>query len=114
MGLKNFNKSFNSIEWGVDAKDFEFKRCSDMQLGVEYALKGLYISKDRGYGHGAVAILDGFKLNLPTNMLETVRDILKDEESIEEIKSGKASVVISSYISDKYKKTGYSVEFVVK
>lgn len=114
MSLKNFNSNFDRIDWGVDAEKWEFKKCSEMKLGEEYALKGLYISKDRGYGNGAVALLDGYKLNLPKHMLERVKEILEDEESIEEIKSGKAYIVISSYVSQTYKKTGYSIEFVVK
>lgn len=114
MGLKKFNKTgnnFERIEWGVNTEGFQFKKCSEMEIGKAYTVRGLYISKDRGYGNGAVAILNDCFLNLPTSMLDEVKDILKDEESIAELKSGDAKLVIRTFTSKKYNKVGYAVDF---
>lgn len=113
MGLKNFNKksNFESVEWNVNTEGFTFKKCSEMELGKEYPVHGVFITKDRGYGHGAAAILGDCFLNLPNSMLETVKEILKDDEAIAELKSGDAKLVITSFTSKKYNKVGYAVDF---
>lgn len=112
MGLKNFNgNKFEKIEWNVKTEGFKFKKCSEMELNKEYTVHGLFITKDRGYGYGPAAILDDCFLNLPTSMLDTVKNILKDEEAIAELKSGNAKIKITSFTSKKYNKIGYSVEF---
>lgn len=114
MGLKDHAKhgNFETIDWGVDIKGKPFKKCSEMKLDTEYKVLGIYISKDRGYGNGAVAILEDCLLNLPTSMLEEAKEILADPEAVEELKSGKSKLKISTFTSKKYNKIGYSVEFI--
>ena len=93
MGISKFNKG-NKIDWGIDTKSMPFKKTSEVELNKTYELKGCFITHDRGYGKGAV--------------------IISDPEAVEEIKSGKCGFVVTSFISEKFKRTGYSIEFVEK
>lgn len=100
------------IDWGIDTKDMDFKKCEEMPQVTPLNLHGFFTTPDTGYGRGAVAILDDTLLNMPQRYVEVVDTILSDDEMIEEIKSGKVAIEISSFISKKYKKIGYDVTFV--
>ena len=100
------------IDWGIDTKTMDFKKCEEMPQGTELRVHGFFTTPDNGYGRGAVAILNDALLNLPQRYVETVDTILSDDEMIEEIKTGKVAIEISSFISKKYKKIGYDITFV--
>lgn len=100
------------IDWEIDTKDMEFKKCGEMPQGTALMVHGFFTTPDNGYGRGAVAILDDVLLNLPQRYVETVDTILSDDEIIEEIKTGRAAIEISTFTSKKYKKVGYDVTFV--
>lgn len=100
------------IDWEIDTKSMNFKKCEEMEHGTEFKVHGFFTTPDNGYGRGAVAILDDVLLNLPHRYVETVDTILSDDEMIEEIKTGKVAIEISSFISKKYKKVGYDITFL--
>ena len=113
MGISKFNKG-NKIDWGIDTKSMPFKKTSEVELNKIHDLKGCFITPDRGFGEGAVLISDGFLLNIPARYLDNIKHILSYTETVEEIKSGKCGFVVTSFISKKFKRTGYSIEFVEK
>ena len=113
MGISKFNKG-RKIDWGIDTKSMTFKKTSEVELNKTYELKGCFITPDRGYGEGAVLISDGFLLNIPDRYIDTINDIISDSEVVEEIKSGKCGFIVTSFISEKFKRTGYSIKFVDK
>lgn len=100
------------IDWGIDTKDMDFKKCEEMPQETPLNVHGFFKTPDIGYGRGAVAILDDVLLNLPQRYVEVVDKILSDDEMIEEIKEGKVAIKISSFTSKKYKKVGYDITFV--
>lgn len=100
------------IDWEIDTKYMDFAKCGEMQQGTPLKLHGVFITPDKGYGRGAVAILDDVLLNLPQRYVETVDTILSDDEMIEEIKEEKVAIEISTFTSKKYKKDGYDITFV--
>ena len=108
------NSSFETIDWGIDTTGFEFVNASKMVENKPYQLKGVYISKDRGYGNGAVAILEDRYVNLPKSCLDKLKTVLADHEMIDDIKAGKISIKFSSYESKKYKTKATAVEFISK
>lgn len=99
------------INWGIDTKEMEFRKCKEMALDTPFRLRGVFYTPDNGYGRGAVAILDDTLVNLPTRYVNTVETILNDPEMVEEIKSGKVAIRITEFTSKKYKKIGYDVTF---
>lgn len=110
--MKITTLNYVGIDWGIDTKEMEFRKCKEMPLNTPFRLRGVFITPDNGYGPGAVAILDETLLNLPIRYFDIVDTILNDPEMIEEIKSGKVGIIVSEFMSKKYKKVGYDVTFV--
>ena len=113
MGISKFNKG-NKIDWGIDTKSLPFKKTSEVELNKTYDLKGCFITFDRGFGDGAVLITDDFLLNIPGRYVDNINNIMSDPETVEDIKAGKCGFIVTSFISEKFKRTGYSIEFVDK
>ena len=109
--MKITKLNHEGIDWGIDTKKMEFRKCKELPLDTPFRLRGVFVTPDNGYGRGAVAILDDTLVNLPTRYVDTVDTILSDREMIDEIKSGKVAIRISSFMSKKYKKIGYDVTF---
>lgn len=110
--MKITSLNYAGIDWGIDTKEMEFKKCKELPLDTVLTLRGVFTTPDNGYGPGAVAILDEKLVNLPIRYFDTVEIILNDPEMIEEIKSGKVGIIVSEFMSKKYKKIGYDVTFV--
>ena len=113
MGISKFNKG-NKINWGIDTKSLPFKKTSEVELNKIYDLKGCFITPDMGFGKGAVLISDGFLLNIPARYVDDINGIVADAETVEDIKAGKCGFIVTSFISEKFKRTGYSIKFVEK
>ena len=113
MSFADFNTTFETIDWGVDTTDFEYKKCEEF-VGTEVHVRGLFITPDKGYGLGAVAITDDCLLNLPQRYVDVVKNVLADDEAVEEIKAGKTYFNVTTFDSKKYKNKGYNLEFLVK
>lgn len=108
--LSKFNLK-RTVDWGVNTEGYVFKKASDLKLDTHYAVKGLYISADNGFGEGAVIITDGFMVNCPQRMVETFKKILEDEESIAQIKAGKETFHVETYFNKKQKKELFDIVF---
>ena len=108
-----YNKSqFETIDWGFDASKLPFIKRSELTPNKEYKVKGLYISKDNGYGIGAVACLEDARVNLNTSLIESVKDILKTPEDVEAVKNGELSIMITPYDNKKNNKRCYMAKFI--
>lgn len=101
MSLSKYNKNLG-IDWGIDTKDWEYKKGLEMEDGT-YPFLGCWIAKDTGYGEGAVIITDGYLVNAPSGLVETLKDLRADEEAVELIKEGNEKFKLEHYKSDKYK-----------
>ena len=108
MSLANkYNKG--NIIFDIDIKDYEFiDGYNFIEKYGRNAVKidGLYINKKGLYNDHPVAIIKSEKilLDLPSHMADTVKDILKDSESIDLIKKGLVGVKAHEYIDRKYHK----------
>lgn len=120
---KRKNMSFASkynkgnINFDIDIKDYDFMD------GYEFVEKngsnvvkidGLYINKKGLYHDHPVAIIKSEKtlLDLPSHMTATVKDILKDSESIDLIKKGLVGIKAHEYVDSKYHKNCVGFEWV--
>lgn len=77
-----------------------------------YKVRGVYINTKGNYGDEAVAITDEYLVNLPKHLVETVKEIMLDDEAVEEINTGKFGFVITSYIPKNDVTVRYSVKWV--
>lgn len=98
----------------IDTKDFKWVKLETLyntDPDKTYQLLGLFV-KGSKYGKEPDAIIDGFKVNLPRHLLDTVNDMLDDDQVIEAIKAGKVGFKIYSYHSNSYDKDAYSVTWL--
>ena len=117
MGITKFNKG--DMLFTNNERYNEFKTLKELyeENGKErrYLITGLHTYKSV-YGEGCFAKSEGFNISLPSHMVETVEEIRKDEESIEQINNGEVFIEIYTYsLPDKYpNKVFYSVNFIVE
>ena len=117
MGIKKFNKGevlFTNTQRYNDFYTLEELYKRDGQ-GTQYIVLGVY-DYESSYGRGAFAKSDGYNISLPSHMVDTVKDIRNDSESVEQINNLQVFIEIYTYtLPEKYPdKTFYSINFDVK
>lgn len=108
------------IQWGIDTRDFEYFKLQDLYEkdggNVAYNLLGVFINRNKTekelkeYGPSVVGILADKLVNFPSHMEEEVKEIMKDEEDIADIKAGKVWFKIRSY--ESHGKTCFSPDWL--
>lgn len=111
MGISKFNRN-KSVNWDIDTEGFEYYKLSNLRACEVYPLCGMFISKDNGYGEGAVLISKSFFVNIPERYVDIVKAIMSDAESVADIKAGKCGFRYTEFTSKTHHRTGYAVEFV--
>ena len=114
MSITKFNKGtvlFTDNERLEDFKTLE-ELFNENGKEQEYPVKGVYNYKS-SYGEGCFIKSEGFNISLPNHLLETIKIIREDKESVDAINEGKISITIYSYtLPDKYPdKVFYSINF---
>ena len=114
MSITKFNKGtvlFTDNERLEDFKTLE-ELFNENGKEHEYPVKGVYSYKS-SYGEGCFIKSEGFNITLPNHLLETIKIIREDKESVDAINEGKISITIYSYtLPDKYPdKVFYSINF---
>ena len=100
-----------SIDWGVETSSYPFVKCSDVELETKIPIFGMFITPDSGYGEGAIVILEEELLSLPQRYVGQIKDMMDDEDVVRAIKDNQAAIIVTTFESKKFKKTGYDVEF---
>ena len=98
----------------VDTKNFKWVNLETLfntDPDKTYTLLGLF-TKGSKFGKEPDAIIKGYKVNLPRHLLDTVEDMLDDNQVIEAIKAGKVGFKVYSYHSNTYNKDAYSVTWL--
>lgn len=117
MSISKFNKGVDIFKNSERFNEFKTLKELYEENGREkiYKVTGLYTYKSV-YGEGCFARSEGFNISLPTHMVETIEEIRKDKESIEQINNGEVYVEIYTYsMPDKYpNKLFYNVNFIEK
>lgn len=110
MGLSSLNHATNH-EWSYKTEGFEYKKCADLEIGKTYPLRGCFITRDNGYGRGAVFTTEGFHVNVPQSNVDVIETINKNDEYIAQIEEDHAGFVVSTY-KNKQNKVCYDVKLV--
>lgn len=98
----------------VDTRNFKWVNLETLfntDPDKTYTLLGLF-TKGSKFGKEPDAIIQGYKVNLPRHLLDTVEDMLDDNQVIEAIKAGKVGFKVYSYHSNTYNKDAYSVTWL--
>lgn len=100
----------------IDTDGFEYVSLKELYeaYGEEmvYPLRGIYINRKSMYGPAPVFVTNDSFVNIPEHMLGISKEILADDESIEEINDGKVGFEIYPYTSKTYKCDTFGVRFV--
>ena len=99
------------IDWGVDTKDFEYFKLSDLfemnGADATYVLKGVFINKNKPekqlkeFGASPVGILDDRLINLPNHLLSEVEEILQKVVEVEAESKDEAWKKVSQQYKDE-------------
>lgn len=110
MSLKKYNKESNTATWSIDSTNFAYVKIRDLDEGVHYALRGMFVTPDHGYGEGAVLITDHFCVNIPNRYVDLIREMIADPEVVAQINAGGESWHYEKFMS-KYNREGFKVIF---
>lgn len=95
------NKNHNNNPFKVDSTKFDFINLESLYVkdgdNARYKLLGVYVNKKGRFGAEPVAIIDGFKVNLPKHLLDDVQLILDSDEMIQAIIDGQLGFEIEPY-----------------
>ena len=113
MSITKFNK-VGKREFEVDLKAIkEWKKAKDL-IGKPVVITaiGTHKSSVASYADSVFAVAkNGYGINLPSWFGDTVKEVLYDSESVEQIKNGTVAVKFSPY-KTKNGTTTVNVEFV--
>lgn len=77
-----------------------------------YMLKALYINTKGKYGDSPVALINGYNVNLPNHLLDTINLFIDSLDMVEAINNNEVGFTIYKYTDNKYGKECYSVTWV--
>ena len=101
------NKAHGSNPFKVDATKFDFINLETLYTkdgeNARYQLIGVYVNKKGRFGDEPVAVIDGFKVNLPKHLLDDVVTILDNDEMIQAIIEGHLGFEIEPYTNARGK-----------
>lgn len=96
--------------------DFKYKSLADLfnDNGEKhvYPVKAIYINKKSRYGDAPVIATDECLVNVPSHMLDTVKEMLEDEELVNAVNDDKFGFTIYPYNTGRAKGTFYSITWV--
>lgn len=113
MGFSKFNRGsqFNPI----NTEGYEYRKLEELykEYGkdVQYPIRALYINETK-FGESAVATTDGHFINLPSHLVEDVKEIIASEDLVNRINEGLVSIELYEYFSNKYNSVFYGVRWV--
>lgn len=104
-----------AIDWGIDTSEFAYlsrKECFDSNPEAVHVVRGLYINTKGNFGDHPVAICENSFIDLPDYLTNDVKEMLQDEEDINDIKAGKVGFKIEKFIDKKFKKECFGIKWV--
>lgn len=107
---EKYNKGQNQFTYRLQSE--EFKKLADLEIGTQYLIRGLFISRKGKFGDHPVAVGNDFFIDLPKNSLDTVKEILQDDDAVQDINDCKVAIVPETYTSTKYNKEFVGFNFV--
>lgn len=115
MSITKFNNEVVKFDF-EPSKNFEFKTLEELfqNGGVEtvHLVKGMFINTKSRFGDSPILVGEESFINLPSHLLDIVREIRQDEKLVQDINDNKVGFTIYSYVQEKYNRTCYSINWV--
>lgn len=112
----SFASKYNKRKFDFDTSNLEFKSLSDLynDNGKDkiYPVHAMFINTKGKFSDNPVIATNDYLVDFPSHMTDTVREILDDPQSIEDINAGLVGFKIYTYQQKKYNKQCFSIEFV--
>lgn len=103
----------HGAKFTINTEGFEFKKISEFPLDQEITVRGALISKGGKYGDSASLILDNCFMNVPSHMLDDIKELLSDQDAINQVEAGALAVSIYEY-EDRNGATQRSIKWIDK
>lgn len=110
FNFESLNKNNKKFDFDMTGKSFTYVKPSELNPDEVYTVRMFYVNKKGKYGDAPCAVLDGNIVNLPSHLLEDVKNIISNPEAVEAVNAGKCG--IQSYSYEKDGKDYYSINFV--
>ena len=111
MSLAKFNKSTNLFT--KDTSHYTiYKKSSEVDLDKELPVFGFFKNTKSRFGDYYVAISDGYYINLPRSMNETIENMCADKETVDLLNAGNEKISAHKVFSDKWQKDIIVFDFV--
>lgn len=101
----------------IDTEGFEGHKAAEVYEAVKDApliMKGVFINKDTGYGESVSVVTPNSIIYFGKTNLEAAHSIRDNQRAVDRINEKGAFFRIKTFYSKKFKKDGYSFEFVPK
>lgn len=113
MALNRFNKGKRLFT--IETEGMEGHKAADVFKAVGDApllMRAIFINKDNGYGESVSVVTTNSVIYFSKASLQTALDVREDPEAVEELNEKGAYFKIIEFESKKWKKKGYSFEFL--
>lgn len=115
--MGRFANRFNKgRKFDVDTSNFEYESLADLfnANGKDkvYPLTAIYINTKSKFGDAPVFATDTCFVNVPSHMLDTAKEILSDDDAIDDINKGRVGFTIYPYTAEKFNRDTFGVNFV--
>ena len=113
----SFANRFNKgKKFDFNTEGLEFTSLADLYnsngADKQYTLKAIFINTKSKFGDTPVFASPEFLVNAPMHMLDTVKEILSDNDAITAINNGEVGFTIYPYKAEKFNVDTFGIKFV--
>lgn len=101
MGISKFNAGVARIDWEINTEEWSIEKLRNLEEDKVYPLKGFFTTKANKFGEGAILISDGQLVSIPGRYADLIKNMLKDSETVSDVKAGKCGFKYHSVPTDK-------------
>ena len=99
----------------ISTEGMEGKKSSEVYKEIGSApliMRAIFINKDTGYGESVSVVTNNSIIYFSKSSLDIAREIRENEDAVRELNEKGAYFKITEFESKKFKKIGYSFEFL--
>ena len=110
------NKFNKGKKFDFNTEGLEYTSLADLYNAngekAVYTLRAIFINNKSKYGEAPVFATDKALVNAPSHLLDTVKEILADNDAIASINGGKVGFTIYPYKAEKFNVDTFGIKFV--
>lgn len=115
MGIANKYNKTKMFNFSIP-QEYQYHTLSELfeQNGKDkvYPVKALYINKKSRFGDAPIVATDECLVNLPSHLLDTVKEMMNDEELVDAVNESKFGFTIYQYANKNTGELCFSVNWV--